>query len=140
MQIAFNTAAQKIVDYDEYKRRRTELENKQFSVGEVLFEAFVDMPSRAALWVGRGFAESYQAIRGRKNADEGGYYYDSFGGDHRKTYFDRGVLESDLAFFGKHGVGTAFQQKSARIARQAFDECQDYSCLVETGQFKKIMA
>jgi hypothetical protein len=137
MQIAFNTAAQKIVDYDEYKRRRTELENKQFSVGEMLFEGFVDAPTRIALWVGRSFAEGYNAMRGRKR-EAGSFYYDRFGGDHRKTYFDRDVLESDLAFFGKHGVGAAFQQKSARIARQAFEECKDYSCLVESGQFKKL--
>jgi len=138
MQIAFNTAAQKIVDYDEFKERKIALENKQFTMGEMLFEGFVDGPTRMALWVGRGFGEAYQTIRGRKNEDDGSYYYDSLGGDHRKTYFDRGVLESDLAFFGKHGVGAAFQAKSARIARQAFEECKDYSCLVETGQFKKL--
>lgn len=137
MQIAFNNAAPKIVDYDEYKRRKTELENKQFSVGELLFEGFVDAPTRAALWIGRGFAEGFDAMRGKKR-EEGSYYYNSFGGDHRKTYFDRDVLESDLAFFGKHGVSADFQAKSARIARQAFEECQDFSPLVETGQFKKL--
>ena len=66
-------------------------------------------------------------------------YYDSLQNAVRgDIYFDRDNLESDLAFFQKYGPGKAFQEKSANIARRAFEESQDFSFLAETAAEKKL--
>jgi hypothetical protein len=137
MKSGFNAAAQKIVDWDEYKAKKTAIEMKQFSLGDHLFEAFVDFPSKAFLWMRRGFGEAADQIRGRP-AEASGYYYDTLNQSaHSTLYFDRDMLESDLAYFARHGISGKFQAKAAAISRQAFDECRDFSCLVEAGQLQK---
>lgn len=137
MKNAFNSAAQKVVDWDEFRSIKLALENKQLSVREMLFEGFVDAPYRGLLWVRRGFAEAFDAVRRRPAPENtGNYYFDVLSS--RETYFDRDKLESDLVYFQKHGLGEKFQEKSAAIARQAFEQCRDFSGLVETGQLQKL--
>jgi hypothetical protein len=138
MKNAFNHVAQKVVDWDEFRSKKLALENKQFTVGDMLFEGFVDAPYRGMLWVRRGFAEAFDAVRRRSTPNNAGsYYFNTLSG--RETYFDREKLESDLVYFQRHGLGGRFQEKSAAIARQAFEECRDFSVLVETGQLQKLM-
>lgn len=144
MKIVFNTAADnKIVDWDEYQQKKLELENKQLTVGEMFYDA-ADGLYRGAHWIKRGFAEGFGTmwnnLRGKPvQEQQGGYYYDTLDTGGRKTYFDRDLHESDLAYFAaRSGMWKEFREKSQRIARQAFDECKDYSCLVESGQFKKL--
>lgn len=136
---AFNAAADKVVNWDEYQKKKLDLEWEQFTWQEMLFQAFVDAPSRIGLWVGRAFGEAKdQVMRKPRDEDAGHSYYDSLQNDVRgDIYFDRKNLESDLAFFQKHGLGKKFQEKSAAIARQAFDESRDFSTMVKTGQFKR---
>ncbi|TAL34885.1 MAG: hypothetical protein EPN97_07850 [Alphaproteobacteria bacterium] len=137
MKKAFNSAAQKVVDWEEFRSKKLALENKQFSVGEMLFEGFVDAPYRGMLWVRRGLSEAFDAVRRRPAPDNAGsYYFNTL--SYRETYFDREKLESDLVYFQKHGVGGRFQEKSAALARQAFEQCRDFSGLVETGQLQKL--
>lgn len=137
MKNVFNSVAQKVVDWDEFRSKKLALENKQFTVGEMLFEGFVDAPYRGLLWARRGFAEAFDAVRRRPTPDNtGNYYFNVL--SQRDTYFDREKLESDLVYFQRHGLGGRFQEKSAAIARQAFEQCRDFSGLVETGQFQKL--
>lgn len=135
----FNAAARKVVNFDEFRQKRLDLEWRQFTWQEHLFSAFVDMPGRAALWVARGLSEAWDQVRGRpRDENPGHYYYDALQNDIRgDLYFDRNTLESDLAFFLRRGPGKKFQQKSAAIARQAFDESHNFHALVETGQLRK---
>ncbi|MEZ0224254.1 MAG: hypothetical protein ACAH83_06870 [Alphaproteobacteria bacterium] len=139
MKNAFNSVAQKVVDWDEFSSKKLALENKQFTVGEMLFEGFVDAPWRGLLWARRGFAEAFDTVCRRPTPDNtGNYYFNVL--SYRESYFDREKLESDLAYFQKRGLGGRFQEKSAAIARQAFEHCRDFSCLVETGQLQKLKA
>lgn len=135
MKDSFNDVA-KVVDWDEFRSKKLDLENKQFTMKEIVFEGFVDAPYRALLWVRRGFAEAFDHLRNKPVENKGNYYYDTM--SHREVYFDRDTLESDLGYFRKHGISPTFQEKSADIARQAFDECRDFSGLVRTGQLKKL--
>ncbi len=138
MKNGFNAAAQKIVDWDEYKAKKTDIEMKQFTLADHLFEAFVDFPSKAFLWMRRGFGEAAAEIRGRP-VEAGGYYFDTLNQSASSAvYFDRDALESDLAYFARHGISGKFQAKAAAISRQAFDACRDFSGLIETGQLQKI--
>lgn len=138
MKISFNAAAQKVVDWDEFRIKKLDIEMKQFSLIDHLFEGFVDFPSKAFLWVRRSFGEAAAQMRGRP-IDAGGLYFDMLNpSTYGATYFDREALESDLAYFGRHGISGKFQEKSAAIARQAFDECRDFSILVQTGQLQKL--
>lgn len=137
MKDAFNAPAQKIVDWDEFRGKKLDIENKQLSIREMLFEGFVDAPYRALLWMRRGFGEAFDKVRGKPDPENtGDYYYNVL--SHREVYFDRAKMEDDLSYFRKHGVSAKFQEKSAAIARQAFDECRDFSVLVETGQLQKL--
>lgn len=145
MQNEFNDKAQKIVNEDEFRRRRFLLEQEQFTLKEKFFQIPNDLYN-AFLWVRRGVSEAIDQIRGREKA-EGDYYfdklshYDKYG--HARfgtTYMDRAVLEGDLAYFEKHGLSKSFQEKSARIARQAFDQSRDFSVLLKIGQLEKFNA
>lgn len=137
MKNTFNDAAQKVVDWDEFHGKKLTLENKQLTIGEKLFEGFVEAPYRGFLWVRRGLSEAVDVMRRKPEPENiGNYYYDVL--SHRETYFDRDKLEDDLKYFQRHGLSTKFQEKSSAIARQAFDECRDFSLLVETGQFQKL--
>lgn len=136
----FNDSARKVVNWDEYQKKKLDLEWKEFTWPEKLFQAFVDAPSRMALWVGRAFGEAKDQVMRKPRPENAGHtYYDSLQNAVRgDIYFDRDNLESDLTFFQKYGPGKAFQEKSANIARKAFEESQDFSFLAETAAEKKL--
>lgn len=137
MQSEFNAKAEKIVNQDEFTEKKRQLESKQFTWKDYLFDAFVDAPTKFVLMVRSGFSQGFDQMRG-KPKPEGDYYFDSLTNDIRgSTYFDRATLEGDLAYFKVHGLSAKFQEKSASIAREAFDQCRDFSAMVQTGQFKK---
>lgn len=135
----FNKAADKVVNWDEYKKKKLDLEWEQFTWKDHLFQVFVDAPSRVGLWVCRAFGEAKDAVMGKPRPEDAGHaYYNSLqSGYPGDIYVDKKNLEADLAFFQKHGLGKKFQEKSAAIARQAFEESRDFSVLVKTGQFKR---
>lgn len=137
MQSEFNAKAEKIVSQDEYTEKKRQLESQKFTWKDQLFDAFVDAPTKFVLMVRSGFGQAADQLRG-KPKPEGNYYYNTLDNDIRgNTYFDRATLEGDLSYFKAHGLSAKFQEKSAAIAREAFDQCRDFSALVQTGQFKK---
>lgn len=136
MQNQFNEVSTKIVNFDEYRENRFKLEQKQLNWKEKLFQVVDDLYS-AALWVRRGFGEAVDQWKGRPKP-AGDYYYDQYDNRrHAPLYMDRETLEGDLAYFTKHGLNKEFQEKSAKIARQAFEMSRDYGVLAEIGQLKK---
>ncbi len=131
----FNTAADKVVNFDEYRFKKQDLLWEQSTVAEKLFEAFVNFPHSMMLFVRRGFGEAYDFLKKGKEP-EGTMYTDFLSGD---LYLDRASVKSDIDYGVKHGLGAKFQAKAARVAQQAFDECKDFSVLVKTGQLKPVV-
>ncbi len=139
MQAEFNDKAEKIVNTDEYRRIREDLEWKQMNWKEKLFQAFVEQPYRATLWVRRGVSEAIDQIKGKPQV-EGNYYFDKLEANSPRgtTYMDRTTFEGDVAYFQQHGLSKSFQEKSARIATEAFDKARDFSVLKKTGQLQPL--
>lgn len=139
MQAEFNQKAEKIVNTDEFTKIRDELEWKQLNWKEKLFQAFVEQPYRAVLWVRRGFSEAYAQLA-HKEPEPGNYYYDKLEKSSARaaTYMDRSMFEGDVAYFLKNGLSRKFQEKSANIAHEAFDKARDFSVLQRTGQLQKL--
>ncbi|HYD19147.1 MAG TPA: hypothetical protein VEF76_11770 [Patescibacteria group bacterium] len=139
MKAEFNTKSEKVVNTDEYRRIRMDLEWKQLRWKEKAFQAFVEEPYRAWLFVKSGFAGAWEQMTKGKVDEPGNYYYDSVTqSQHGTTYMDRSKFEGDLAYFQKNGLSANFQEKSARIAREAFEKSRDFSVLVRTGQLKSL--
>ncbi len=125
-------AASKIVNFDEYRKRIDDLRWTQMSFGEKLFDAFVNTPYNMVLFVRRGISEGIQTIfKGNDPAETGASYVDRLNGD---VYLDRAAAECDNRYALGHGLSKKFQEKAVRIARQAFDDCRDFSVLKRTGQ------
>lgn len=139
MQAEFNQKAEKIVNTDEFQKIRDDLEWKQLNWKEKLFQAFVEQPYRAVLWVRRGFSEAYAQLTG-KEKEPGNYYLDKLekSSPRAATYMDRAMFEGDVAYFLKNGLSRTFQEKSANIAHEAFDKARDFSMLKRTGQLQAL--
>ena len=131
----FNAAAEKVVNFDEYRFKKQDMLWDQSTLGERLFEAFVNFPHSMMLFVRRGFGEAYDFLKNKKEP-VGTMYTDTLSGD---LYLDRTCVKSDIDYAVKHGLGAKFQAKAARVAQQAFDECRDFSMLVKTGQLKPVI-
>lgn len=127
-----DAADSKIVNFDEYRKRIDDLRWTQMNIGEKLFDAFVNTPYNMFLYVRRGLSESARIIfKGPDAVDNGKAYVDRLGGG---VYLDRAAAESDNRYALCHGLSKKFQEKAVRLARQAFDECTDFSVLKRTGQ------
>lgn len=138
MQAEFNAKAEKIVNTDELRRIQMELEWQQFTWKEKAFQVVSDM-HRAWLTVKSGFSGAVEQIRTGQSNEPGYYYADIFNkSQHGTTYKDRTKFEAENAFFRNNGVSKAFQEKSARIAAEAFEQARDFSVLVKTGQLKRL--
>ncbi|MDI1226670.1 MAG: hypothetical protein PSY14_03175 [bacterium] len=139
MQAEFNATAEKVVNTDEYRRIRQDLEWKQMNWKEKVFQAFVSDPYNAWLFVKSGVTGAVDQILKGKNDEPGHYYADTFNQSmHGTTYMDRSKFEAETSYFAKNGVSKTFQEKSARIATEAFDKSRDFSVLVQTGQLKPL--
>ncbi len=139
MQAEFNDKAEKIVNTDEYRRIRQDLEWKQMNWKEKLFQSFVSDPYNAWLFVKSGVTGAVEQIRKGKTDEPGHYYADTFNQSlHGTTYMDRSKFEAETTYFQKNGLSKSFQDKSARIATEAFEQARDFSVLVKTGQLKPL--
>ncbi len=134
-----NTQAEKpekLVDFDELRDREWKLREKEFSWTEKLFEAFVDFPHKAWLFVRRGIAEGIDLLRGRDTEDKNAAAYeDKFSA---RLFMNRAMMEDDISYNLRHGLRHSFQQKAADTRRRAFDECQDFGFLMQTGQLRQL--
>jgi len=133
LSIPFNDNAAKIVNFDEMREKKFDIMWKNMTVGEKLFDAFINTPYNMFLFVRRGMEEAYAHIRGREQ-NTGSYYTDRLSGD---LYLDRAMMEGDVAYAMKHGLNKKFQEKAAKLTHQAFDESRDFSVLVRSGQLKR---
>ncbi len=139
MQAEFNAKAEKVVNTDEYRRIRQDMEWEQMNWKEKMFQALVSDPYNAWLFVKTGVTGAVDQIMKRGNDEPGHYYADTLDKSmHGTTYMDRTKFEADTAFFRNNGVSKSFQEKSARIATEAFDQARDFSVLVKTGQLKRL--
>ncbi|MBI1214849.1 MAG: hypothetical protein GC185_03405 [Alphaproteobacteria bacterium] len=138
----FNESAEKIVNWDEYRRNRDELYWKRMTWKEKLFEAFVDTPYSVYLFIRRGMGEAWEMAReanSRRESDgpapekEPNAYEDFLSGD---IYVPRHAFESDIAYALEHGLSKKFQQRAAAISREAFDKCRDFKVLKDIGQLR----
>lgn len=134
---AFNDKAEKIVNWEEWRNRREELYWQQLGIGEKLFQAFVDTPHKMYHFVRQSLVEAAQEIKrnwGKDNtpAPVRGYE-DILSGD---VYISRTSMEAETAYALKNGLSKKFQEKSANIARQAFEESRDFSVLKKNGQLR----
>lgn len=134
-QAAGNSTSEKLVNFDEYYDRARDLRAKELSVGEKLFDAFVNTPYNMMLYVRRGISEAWQEIVTGKRGDDAAVYLDRLNGD---TYMNRAAVEADNAYALDHGLSAKFQAKAARIATKAFDECRDFSVLAKIGQLQPL--
>lgn len=139
MQAEFNAKAEKVVNTDEYRRIRQDMEWKQMNWKEKMFQAFVSDPYNAWLFVKTGVTGAVDQIMKRGAGEPGNLYVDTFNKSmHGTTYMDRTKFEAENAFWLKNGVSKSFQEKSARIAAEAFEQARDFSVLVKTGQLKRL--
>lgn len=133
--MAQNLADDKIVSFDEYRKRVDDLRWTQMSFGEKLFDAFVNTPYNIALYVRRGCAESWQMITKGPDPQNGMAYVDRLGSG---VYLDRAAAEADNAYALKHGLSKKFQEKAVRLSREAFDACADFSVIKKSGQLQPL--
>ena len=126
---------QKIVNFDEYRKRIDDLRWTQMSVGEKMFDAFVNTPYNVVLYVRRGFAEGWQMMTKGPDPKNGNTYIDSLGGG---VFLDRAAAEADNRYALKHGLSKKFQEKAVRLSREAFDACRDFSVIKKTGQLRPL--
>lgn len=132
---AGTSATEKLVNFDEYYDRTRDLRAKEMSVGEKLFDAFVNTPYNMMLFVRRGVSEAWQELVKGKTDDKPAVFIDRLNGG---TYLNRAAVDADNAYAQGHGLSAKFQAKAARIATQAFDECRDFSVLARTGQLRPL--
>lgn len=125
----------KIVNFDEYRKRIDDLRWTQMSVGEKIFDAFVNTPYNMALYVRRGLSESWQMMTKGPDPKGGTAYVDSLGGG---IFLDRAAAEADNAYALKHGLSKKFQEKAVRLSREAFDACTDFSVIKKIGQLRPL--
>jgi hypothetical protein len=125
----------KIVNFDEYRKRIDDLRWTQMSVGEKMFDAFVNTPYNMALYVRRGLAEGWQMMTKGPDPKNGRAYVDSLGGG---IFLDRAAAEADNTYALKHGLSKKFQEKAVRLSREAFDACKDFSVIKKTGQLRPL--
>lgn len=134
-----NAAAQapeKLVEYNELRRREMDLRWDEMNLGEKLFEAFVDFPHKAYLFCQRSIGEAVDFLRRKEPADKNAAVYGDRFSDN--VYLNRAMMESDNAYHLRHGLSHAFQEKAADIRRRAFDECRNFGILQKTGQLYRI--
>lgn len=129
-------APQKIVKYDEYFDRMQDLRARSFRFTEGLFDAFVNTPYNMMLYVRRGLADGWRFMTNTQKDDQGTAYIDRLNGG---LFIDRAAMESDNAYALRHGLSKRFQEKAARLSRQAFDECRDFSALRRSGQLEPFL-
>jgi hypothetical protein len=128
-------AEDKIVSFDEYRKRVDDLRWTQMGFGEKLFDAFVNTPYNMALYVRRGFAEGWQMITKGRDPQSGMAYVDRLGGG---VFLDRAAAEADNLYALKHGLSKKFQEKAVRLSREAFDACADFSVIKKIGQLQPL--
>lgn len=129
---------QKIVNAQEWYNRRADLFWQELSVGEKLFQAFIDTPHKAYLFVRQGIEEAVDGVKRdwRKEAPAPVRGYDdALSGD---VYIPQSTIATENAYAQKHGLSKKFQEKAARISQRAFDECRDFSVLKKIGQLRPI--
>lgn len=127
---------EKLVNYDELRRREMDLRWREMSLGEKLFESFVDFPHKVYLFVQRGIGETVDFLRGVALADEKAAAYEDKLSDN--IYLNRAMMESDNRYNLRHGLRHSFQEKAADMRRRAFDDCDDFGVLLQTGQLRRI--
>lgn len=132
---AGNSATEKLVNFDEYYDRARDLRAQELTIGEKLFDAFVNTPYNMMLYVRRGVSEAWQQIVKGKTDDNAAVYIDRLNGD---TYMNRAAIDADNNYALDHGLSAKFQAKAARIATKAFDECRDFSVLAKIGQLQPL--
>lgn len=128
-------ATEKLVNFDEHYDRVRDLRAKELSVGEKLFDAFVNTPYNMMLYVRRGVGEAWQEMVKGKTDEKAAAYIDRLNGG---TYMNRAAVDADNRYALDHGLSATFQAKAARIATQAFDQCRDFSVLAKTGQLQPL--
>lgn len=127
---------EKLVDYDELRQREWRLRDKEFTFTEKLFEAFVDFPHKAWLFVQRSLGEGFDLIRGRDTENKNAHLFEDKLSD--RLFMNRCMMEDDLSYNLRHGLKHHFQEKAADLRRRAFDECQDYGFLIHTKQLLQL--
>lgn len=127
---------EKLVDFDELREREWRLREKTFSWQEKIFEALIDFPHKAYLFVRRSVGEAIDFVRGRDRADKAAAIYEDILSD--RLYMNREMMESDIRYHLRHGLKRSFQEKAADTRRRAFEECRDFGFLHLTGQLRPL--
>lgn len=133
---AFSQKAEKLVDFDELRDREWRMRDKEFSLTEKLFEAFVDFPHKAWLFLRRGVSEGIDLLCGRDTEDKNAHVFEDKLSD--RVFMNRDMMESDLSYNLRHGLSQRFQEKAADVRRRAFDDCQDFGFLIHTKQLLQL--
>lgn len=123
----------KIVHWEEFRKKADDLRWQQFSVAEKFFDAFINLPVKIGLFVRQAFGEAYEMVVKKIDKRAGHVFQDKLSGD---LYIDRVIAEDEIKYTERHGLGKKFQAKAARLSRQAFDECRDFSVLKRIGQLR----
>jgi hypothetical protein len=133
-QTAFNDKAQKIVNWEELRHRRQDIFWQEMTLGEKLFEAFVDVPYKMGLFVRQALGEAYEMLKRKPGEPEPVRgYADTLSND---IYIPKATFDAETAYALKHGLNKKFQERAAKLSQKAFDECRDFSVLKKTGQLR----
>ena len=127
---------EKLVDFDELRDREWRLRDREFTFTEKLFEAFVDLPHKAWLFLRRGVSEGIDLLRGRDTEDKNARVFEDMLSD--RVFMNRATMEDDLSYNLRHGLKHSFQAKAADLRRRAFDECEDYGFLIHTKKLLQL--
>ena len=127
---------EKLVDWNEMRRREDDLIWQQTSFGEKMFTAFVAVPYNMFLYVRRGIGETIDFLKSGGPKETAAAAYEDRLSDN--IYINRAMVESDINYNKKHGLSKTFQEKAAKIKQQAFDESRDFGVLLQTGQLRRI--
>ena len=127
---------EKVVNWENLHFKKYELQDKQFTIAEKLFDGLINMPYNMFLFVRRSVSEAISALRKKPSESRAGNAYEcALSGE---VYLDKTCFDSDVNYALKHGLCKKFQEKSARISQQAFNECKDFGVLVNSGQLRKL--
>lgn len=127
---------EKVVNWETMHFKKYELQDKQFTLAEKIFDGLINTPYNMFLFVRRSISEAVAGLLKKPSDSRVGNAYEcAITGE---VYLDKTCFQSDVTYALKHGLCKKFQEKAAKISHQAFDECKDFGVLVNSGQLRKL--
>ncbi len=120
---AFNDVADKIVDFEELKKKVKENYKNNLSRGEKTVMTLTK-PLSFTLGIGLAFNKAFRS----------GMYKDYSGG----TYVNGATVQIVTEYANRFSLSKKFQAKINRLTVSAFEECKDHSDKLATGKIRPL--